>query len=51
MIEALETVELVGGEPRKVTNVGANLSPDMKRDNGVPEEKLRRICVEPRGQA
>jgi len=30
-IEALETVELVGGRPMKVTNVGENLSPDMKK--------------------
>ena len=43
MIEALETVELVGGEPRKVTNVGANLSPDMKK--GIMEFLKRNLDV------
>ena len=43
MIEALETVELVGGEPRKVTNVGANLSPDMKK--GIVEFLKRNLDV------
>ena len=34
-IKALETVELVEGEPMKVTNIRANLSPGMKK--GVVE--------------
>lgn len=30
-VEALETVELVEGEPMKITNIGANLNPAMKK--------------------
>ena len=41
MIEALETVELVRGEPTKVTNVGANLSPNMKK--GIMEFLKRNL--------
>ena len=43
MIEALETVELVRGEPTKVTNVGANLSPNMKK--GIMEFLKRNLDV------
>ena len=31
-IEALETIELVEGEPTKMTNVGTNLDPSMKEE-------------------
>lgn len=30
-VEALETVELVKGEPMKITNIGENLNPAMKK--------------------
>ena len=43
MIEALETVELVRGEPTKVTNVGANLSPNMKK--GIMEFLKRNLDI------
>ena len=39
-VETLEMVELVEGEPTKVTNVGANLDPAMKK--GIVEF-LKRI--------
>ena len=42
-IEALETVELVEGEPTKVKNIGANLSPGMKK--GVVEFLKRNLDV------
>ena len=42
-IEALETVELVEGEPTKVKNVGANLSSDMKK--GIVEFLKRNLDV------
>ena len=42
-IEALETVELVEGEPTKVKNVGENLSPDMKK--GIMEFLKRNLDV------
>ena len=42
-IEALETVELVEGEPMKVKNVGENLSPDMKK--GIVEFLKRNLDV------
>ena len=43
LIEALETVELVEGEPTKVKNVGENLSPDMKK--GIVEFLKRNLDV------
>ncbi|XP_075645152.1 uncharacterized protein LOC142616165 [Castanea sativa] len=42
-IEALETVELVEGEPTEVMNVRANLSPDMKK--GIMEFLKRNLDV------
>ena len=43
VVEALETVELVEGEPTKVTNVGANLDPTVKE--GIVEFLKRYLDI------
>ena len=42
-VEALETSELVKGEPTKVTNIGASLDPAMKK--GITEFLKRNLDV------
>lgn len=42
-MEALETVELVEGEPMKVTNIGANLDPTTKK--GIVEFLKKNLDV------
>ena len=43
MMETLKTMELVEGEPTKVTNIRANFGPDMKR--GIVEFLKRNLDV------
>lgn len=48
MVETLDTMELVEGKPMKVTNIGANLGPNMKkRYSRIPEKEPGRVRLEP----
>ncbi|XP_075670088.1 uncharacterized protein LOC142639836 [Castanea sativa] len=49
-VETLETVELVEREPMKVTTIGANLGPDMKKGK-KPVQQRRRVFALERNKA